>query len=202
MLPTGAVVFLEGCTPSSWLQEADDILLLLAPLGDGVLSILAVADPLEAIRITPLSKVYDTDTAAVEKFLADESVALLAAQPSIIAQLQALVATLHTDSLSLIQAAQVKNTTVQAEIQAITGSILLEIGAILTVIPSILASGVAGVTGATGQKIKAGMVPKNYQSAKTVRGNLVKRLATPTGDAAIDAKCLALSQKLAALTLK
>lgn len=195
-----AAFFTESCNLASALNEANNIIKLVAPLGDGVAAIVEVADPPLAIAVAGADKLYDAGVVAVENLLSSWATASAAAQPGILAQTQAAIVNLQSNVNSLIVTAQVKNPTSLAEIGTITGAMTSEISALLTIIPQIGALG--GTTTALSKVVqKHGLQLANHRSAKTWRGNLVKQMNTPTGTA-IDAPRTVLAAKLQALDLK
>lgn len=196
----GAVGFEEGCNLASALQEADNILTLIAPLGDGIASIVEIADPAIALEVAAAVKVYDAAVAVVEADLANWSKASAAAQPGILSQAMAATQTLNADAAGLIKLAQVKDPTSAAQIASITSAVTGEISALLTVIPQIGALG--GTTAALGRfVIRKGVNTWSQPSAKQWRGRLVKGLNESTGTPS-DVPCKALAAKLKALPLK
>jgi len=194
----------EGCNLSSALTEADNIIMLIAPLGDGAAVIVEIADPPLAPAVMAAVKIYDLGVAAVEKYLADWAKAAGSAQPGILSQAQAAVLALKNDVASLIAAAQVKSASAAAEIEVIFGTIVNEISALLTVIPQIGAlGGTTQAMNAYSKTVASGRAKNLYgvRSAKTHRNDLVKRFSRPTGTA-IDPARTALGAKLSALQMK
>ncbi len=192
-----------GCDLASALTEADNIILLLSPLADGVAGIIEIADPPLAPAVMAADKLYDLAIANVETLLAQWAKASAAAQPGILSQALVAVQELNADSASLISSiAQIKGSEA-AEIGAITSAITGEISALLTVIPQIGAMG--GTTAAANGFAKKAMFGRvnlhGAQSAKSWRGGLVKRMKTPTG-LPMDTARTALASKLEALQLK
>jgi hypothetical protein len=196
----GTVVIEEGCSLSSALQEADNILLLLAPLGDGIFSIVEIADPPLALPLAGISKIYDAAVATVESLLAQWAKASAAAQPGILSQAQVAVQELNADAVNLISAAQVKNPTTASQIASITSAVTGEISALLTVIPQIGALGGTTVALRKATFFK-GVDTWGQPSAKQWRSRLVKCLKDSTG-LPMDTARTALAAKLEALPLK
>jgi hypothetical protein len=206
-LATGSSFLVSGCSLASALTEADNILLLISPLGDGIAAIVEIADPLIAPAVAAAVKVYDLAVTTVDGLLKQWAAAAAAAQPGILSQALAAVTVLQQDAANLITAAQVKATAAAAQISAVTGVVLKEIAALLTVIPQIGALG--GTTAA------AAMVVRKYatgglfhhvnldhlRSAKQNRSDLVARLKTATGTA-VDPACVNLAMRLEELPLK
>jgi len=191
---------LEGCTLASALTEADNILKLIAPLGDGVAAIVEVVDPGIAVAVSAAAKIYDAAATAVENFLDDWAAASAAAQPGILAQAYAALQTLQQDAASLIAAAQVKASAAASTIAAIFSTVIAEISALLTIIPQIGAMG--GTTAALARVAHNGRVSLyGHESAKWHRSHLVGILNVSTGTA-VDAPAHALATQLSALPLK
>lgn len=194
-----AIMQSAGCSLSSALTEADNILALISPLGDGVAAIIDIADPALAPAVTAATAIYDIAVKAVEGFLSKWATASATAQPGILSQAQAAVQALAADATNLIAAARVTDATTAAEVAAITAAITGELSALLTVIPQIGAMG--GTSFALGRlAVRKGF--KTYgPSAKSVRSELAKRMSEPTGKP-IDAARAALAVKLKSLQLK
>jgi hypothetical protein len=193
----------EGCTLASALTEADNILIFIAPLGDGAAAIIEIADPAIAPAVAAAAKIYDLAVTTVEGLLKQWAAASASAQPGILAQVQAAVVTLQADASALIAAAQVKAASTAAEIGSIFGAITSEISALLTVIPQIGALG--GTTAALNKLTQKSVFGRGNlyggQSAKSWRSGLVTRLSTPTGQP-MDTARVALATTLKGLELK
>jgi hypothetical protein len=196
---TVALIPLEGCSLASALTEADNILILIAPLGDGVAAIVEIVDPAIAPAVIAADKIYDLALIAVENLLTEWAAASAAAQPGILAQAEEAIVTLQQDAQALIAAAQVKGAAAMAEITAIFGAVLGEIAALLKIIPQI--GGMGGTTVALNAAAKSGKLHFKGPLARSVRASLVNELSTPTGQP-MDAARTELAQKLDALQLK
>jgi|ERR1035437_1321805 hypothetical protein len=193
-----ATLFESNCGTASALAEADNILMFIAPLGDGVAAIVEIADPPIAPLVAAAVAIYDPAVTAVEQFLGDWSKASAAAQPGILAQALAATQALQADAAKLIAAAQVKNATAAAEIGAIFGALTGEIAALIKAIAHI---GSLGGTKASLAKAANGKMKMYGPDAKACRQNLVNELSLPT-NTALDAPRAALAAKLKALQLK
>lgn len=200
VLLSSVVVVEEACTLESAINEADNILTLIAPLGDGVASVISIADPPIAPAVLAASGIYDAAVKAVENFLSDWATATAAAQPGILSETQTAVQVLNQDASNLIAASQVKDPTTAAEIGSITAAITDEISALLKVIPQIGAMG--GTTAAARRLFLSKHVNLySHRSAKSWRSVLVHQLETPT-KTAIDGPRSELAAKLNKLSLK
>ena len=195
VLSVGGPLFLTGCptTVADWLQEADNIITLIAPLGDGALAIVGIADPALALTLSLIGPAYDKAVQEVEKFLGDEAAALKAAQPGAVNQLKTFVNQLKSEAAGLITG--VGGVTLQpyaAEISNITNAIAAEITAIATVIPALTSPNARA-------NLKA--LPP-VRTAKQLRGDIVAHLKHETGDTKLDATRAQLQFKLESLRLK
>jgi hypothetical protein len=203
----GAAIYLVGCgaggtpTVASILTEADNILMFIAPLGDGAAAIIEVADPAIAPEVLIVVSIYDKAVPAIEQLLTDWAAASAADQPGILSQIEAAVTALQADAQNIISKITGVPATVLAEINSITSSILGEISALLK---WILQLKTAGGTSAALHHMAANAhkyVKMVGPNAKTQRDILVKQLQVPT-NTNIDSARFALATKLAALQLK
>jgi prophage DNA circulation protein len=201
----GAVGLLElGCgkvTPATILTEIDNILTFVAPLGDGVASIIEIADPAIAPIVAAAVAIYDKAVPAIEALIASWAAASAAAQPGILAQIQAAIQSLQQDVQGIITSVTGVSATVLAEINSITAAILGEISALLKAVQSLVGAG-----GTMSAAIGMAQQPRKYAklvgpTTKTRRDNLAAELAAPTGTN-IDPALAALSAKLKGLELK
>jgi hypothetical protein len=201
----GATALLDSCaggapTVSSILTEVDNILMFIAPLGDGAAAIIEIADPPLAPLVQTAVAIYDKAIPVIEKYITDWAAASAAAQPGILAQLLATVQALQTDVRSIINSVTGVSATVLAEINSITASILGEVSALLKAIVSL------GSAGGTTAALRRMAASRKYAkvagpSVKTRRTDLVAQLLVPTGTP-IDTARTALAQKLQNLNFK
>jgi prophage DNA circulation protein len=198
---------LEACnslgtvTVSSILTEADNILIFIAPLGDGAAAIIEIADPAIAPAVMVAVAIYDKAIPVIEKYLSDWAAASAANQPGILAQLEAAITALQSDVQGILNSITGVGATLLAEISAITSSILGEVSALLKAILQLKAAG-----GTTTAMAGIASHPHRYArmagpNARTSRNNLVAELRVPT-NTNMDAPRTALANKLAALQLK
>jgi hypothetical protein len=207
-LATGAAAAtLSSCgaggtpTVASILTEANNILMFIAPLGDGAAAIVEIADPAIAPEVQIVVAIYDKAVPAIEQLLTDWAAASAADQPGILSQIEAAITALETDVKNIISSITGVSAVVIAEINSITASILGEISALLKAILQLQGAG-----GTTAALNKMAAAPYKFRSmagpnAKTRRDNLVAELKVPTLTA-IDPARTALAAKLAALPLK
>lgn len=117
------ILMLAACNFSTGLQEAGKIIATITPF---INLVPAFVCPVEAALCGPVTiadQVAVTAATDVSNFFDQWSVASAAAQPGILNQLLAGVATLKTDQAALIAAAQVKNTAAATQINGIATSI-------------------------------------------------------------------------------
>jgi hypothetical protein len=198
----GAIPFLEGCaiTLADVLKEIGNVLTFIAPLVAGILPIVEIADPALAPAVSAANAIFQAGVAAVNGFLQQWSNASAAAQPGIMNQLEAAAQTLQSQLSNLLAAAHVNDPTTNGEVTAIVSVAVQEVGALLTFIGQLKATG--GTT-ASLSKVKVSVrYSGSLDPVGDARSKMVKHLRKSIGNAPIDAVRKQLSDKLDSLRIE
>jgi hypothetical protein len=184
------------CNLSTWLTESANILKFITPLADGIGPIIALIDPALSPLIIAAQNIFDKGSAALQGFLTQWANASAAAQPGIMAQLEATLSSFSASAANLLAAAQVKNPTYASEIQAIATSLNAELSNLSSLIAQAKSSG-----GTTAALAVSKPSFHTWTRASKVRSDTVSHLKTPTGDPKLDAVRLQLASTLEAVQL-
>lgn len=138
---TAAMLATSACSFSSDLKKADEIISLLPAGFDLVPAIVCASDPSACAATSDAVKKADASVGALSAALSAWSAASDAAKPDAWSQVQAALTSLQQNASALLSAAQVKNPAVAAEIQAISGAVIAEVGEIAQIISQIRSSG-------------------------------------------------------------
>lgn len=202
----------SGCSLAAGLTEAENIVKLIAPLGDGALAIVQLADPAIAPAVQAAAKDYDAAVPALETALSNWAAASASAQPTAFSQVEAAMTALQKSASGIISAIPI-NSTAASVANDLTDAISEEVNSLASVIEQIQAGG--GTTAAM-QKVLDGyeyqvaataphtgkVSLKTHKRAKQLRNQLVKALSKPTGNPKVDAVRAHEAAQLKALALK
>jgi hypothetical protein len=164
------------CTVCStaWVSTLDAILAAAAPALINILQIVAVANG-KPVSGSLVAKI-DVDAAAIKTLAADFAAASSEATPGVCEQLQAAVSAYQTDQQLVLQLAQVSDSNTQTKITLLADLVVGTVSAITAVIPS--------CGNAPSFRSMKGEPPYSVSSFVSHYNRI---LATPTGNAAVDA---------------
>lgn len=177
---------LEGCPSfSAGADEFISILNLMSPAVSGIVTILDLVDPPIGLIVQAGVDIFNAEVPVVTKIYNDWKAASAAAAPSVIGQLEAGLATLKQDALTILQGAHVKDPAHQNAIDNLINSVLAEIAQVIGLVQTASAGGGTKVaaTKAVAQKKSMG---KPVTTAAQFRKTLKAQLNQKSGDAKLD----------------
>jgi hypothetical protein len=193
LVGAGGSLSLEGCTAG---DEFINILNLMEPAIDGVVLIVNLVDPPLGVVIQAGVTIFDQEIPVITKIYNDWVAASAAAQPGFLSQLEAALAVLRQDALTILTGAHVTDPAHQTAIGFIINAVLSEITEIASLIVSAKASG--GTPSAAAKAVKRTSLGKPVVSASAFRSKLVSQLTWKSGNAQLDATCAQIAQKVKA----
>jgi hypothetical protein len=190
----GPFLFGEGCSFSG--DEFLNILSLMEPAVDGVVGIIDLIDPPLGLTIQAGVTIFDQEVPVVTQIYNDWKAASAAAQPGFLGQLEAAIAVLRKDALTILTGAHVTNPLHQTAISFLINAVLSEITEIASLVTTVKSGG--GTTSAALKGVKKTSLGKPVTTAATFKKNLVAHLEWKTGNAQLDAKCAEIAAKVKA----
>lgn len=184
-LALSLAVFCTACS-TAWVATLDSILAAAAPALINILQIVAVANG-QPVNSSLAAKI-NTDVADIKSLAADFAKLSSGSSPTACQQLQAAVSVYQADQQLVLQIAQVNDPNTQTKITLLAGLVAGTVDAIIAVIPSCQSAPAAPATtpAAMPAAIRAlKSAPPYSVSNFSDRYNII--LATPTGNAAVDA---------------
>jgi hypothetical protein len=181
-----ATITLSGCS-TAWISEAEEIVATLLP---AVGNILALVTALQAGNVSAqdLQTIQSAGTQAeadlqlVQSLVTEYQKADAQAQPGILNQIQAAIATAQTNLSAILPALHVKDATTQAKITAVIGVVLSEMQSLAAIVPLVNPQASAGAVAMAKQQAET----KAPLTANEFVGSYNSTMVAKTGNAEVD----------------
>lgn len=197
----GASAFTTGCsiTLSSLLNEVSKVLLFIAPLIGGIVPIVGIVDPPLAGIVNGINTLFQAGVTALSGLFTQWADASDAAQPGILAQIEAAATSLQQNIAQLLAAAKISDPNTQATITAIVAAGNAELAELQTFIAQL--KGAGGTATAALAVAKKYSYSRSQHDVKWQRAQVVGYLKRQTGHASLDIARKQLAVKLDSVSL-
>ena len=181
-----ATITLSGCS-TAWISEAEQIVAALLPAVGNILALVTAlqagnvsAQDLQAIQTAGTQA--EADLQLVQSLVTEYQKADAQAQPGILNQIQAAIATAQMNLSAILPALHVKDATTQAKITAVIGVVLSEMQSLAAIVPLVNPQASAGAVAMAKQQAET----KAPLTANEFVGSYNSTMVAKTGNAEVD----------------
>ena len=181
-----ATITLSGCS-TAWISEAEQIVAALLPAVGNILALVTAlqagnvsAQDLQAIQTAGTQA--EADLQLVQSLVTEYQKADAQAQPGILNQIQAAIATAQTNLSAILPALHVKDATTQAKITAVIGVVLSEMQSLAAIVPLVNPQASAAAVEMAKQQAET----KAPLTANEFVGSYNSTMVAKTGNADVD----------------
>jgi len=181
-----ATITLSGCS-TAWISEAEQIVAALLPAVGNILALVTAlqagnvsAQDLQAIQTAGTQA--EADLQLVQSLVTEYQKADAQAQPGILNQIQAAIATAQTNLSAILPALHVKDATTQAKITAVIGVVLSEMQSLAAIVPLVNPQASAAAVEMAKQQAET----KAPLTANEFVGSYNSTMTAKTGNAEVD----------------